>query len=552
MSDKEPPAKRVRNNNDAENHGGNRKGGIWKQRWETSSSSQTTSNEKGGTIVPSSGWYAFSFATRMTDAEEQSSSMEKSLAQLLIGTDDSPSEMTHNLPLMHVGKPLLSNIVGMLLYLPTRSKLSVVLPLSSNNAAATTTSSTTTWKLQFIRALARGTEKGAPPNAGSLAVGQLKKPLACTACSRTFADAKAVLHHAQHAHRYNDPYAAMCSTSIAGDNNSNKNKTGTVISAPPVNGDTTTTSMMWQRPLTVLYNDTFMAIVIKPQGMPVQGDRKTLERSDLLLALVDSADHNMSCSQIPTTTTTTTNATRHKTDSSMAFRKPRPVHRLDAGTGGLLVVAKTRQAEVQLKAFFARRLCKKRYRALVWGKMMMKSENDEDTVNADETTTTTTTNKLGRCQVPISGKPSSSLYQVVRYVQLRQRRSKQDDISKNNNNNRDWMTVVDLWPQTGRRHQLRKHMRSLGHSIVGDKRYGGGFWQRHQATDLDDNVGDQTYHENDKKDPFSHLCLWSMEIELPHPTIPDKVVKCQMEEPEWLNFVIRSIKDEASAVVRDK
>ena len=87
-----------------------------------------------------------------------------------------------------------------------------------------------------------------------------------------------------------------------------------------------------------------------------------------------------------------------------------------------------------------------------------------------------------------------------------------------------FVTTVDLWPVTGRKHQLRRHLASLGHPILGDDRYGG---PRHKVSLLS--------HEN--------LCLWALEITLEHPTAATglSLEQACAQEPlpqNWVNVSI--------------
>lgn len=118
-----------------------------------------------------------------------------------------------------------------------------------------------------------------------------------------------------------------------------------------------------------------------------------------------------------------------------ALGKPRPVHRLDEKTGGLLVCAKTRVAMKELSRAFAERRVKKRYRAILRGRL----ETREGVVDQ-----------------PVGGLEATTEYVVV---DARERDGRA-------------LTLVDFYPKTGRTHQLRRHSKeALGCPILGDARY---------------------------------------------------------------------------------
>lgn len=313
-------------------------------------------------------------------------------------------------------EPLPSPQFGKIILLSSNSCVTI----RSNSTPTTTT--TARWKLQWVR------------GANTMPT----KCISCTTCRKTFASVKAVQTHAQQFH-----------------------------SQP-------TQKKNHPQSLRVIYNDDTLAVIDKPQGMTVQGDKETLWKSDLLLSL--AASSNIS-------------------NAKDVFRKPRPVHRLDCATGGLLVIAKTRTAEAKLRQAFATRVCKKRYRALVWGELIIMEEG-------------------GRvCEEPVKGRSAKTEYKPLKCIPI----TRQGDAVPAN-----VMTVVDLWPETGRKHQLRKHLQGLKHSIVGDLRYGGG---------------------RPQPDPYgSKLCLWAMEISFPHP-VTGETVHCQLEDPDWLQYVIQYAQD---------
>jgi len=246
------------------------------------------------------------------------------------------------------------------------------------------------------------------------------------------------------------------------------------------------TTSVWHSPLRVLYQDNDMVIVDKPQGISVMGDDgMTLQKSDLLMPLASN-------------------------DGKL---KPVPVHRLDAMTGGLLVVAKSKEMESKLRTCFMNRKCSKRYRALVFGKL----EREEGVIVEE-----------------MGGRSAETRFQVVAYTR-----------SADPMADHGWITTVDLYPVTGRKHQLRKHMRHVGHAIWGDKRYAR---YPKQQTHLLPTLPSNTDDKRDKVDilldttieenPHIRLCLWAIEITLPHPRTGINLT-VTMEEPDWLQKMVK-------------
>jgi 23S rRNA pseudouridine1911/1915/1917 synthase len=125
---------------------------------------------------------------------------------------------------------------------------------------------------------------------------------------------------------------------------------------------------------------------------------------------------------------------------------PLLVHRLDAGTSGVVLFAKTRAAHRALSLSFQERRTRKTYRALVWGHPVPAKGAIDRALGRDPMD--------GRkMRVCADGKPS-----VTRYATLRRFSSLAD---------------LALQPETGRTHQIRVHLSAKGHPIVGDDFYGG-------------------------------------------------------------------------------
>ena len=208
----------------------------------------------------------------------------------------------------------------------------------------------------------------------------------------------------------------------------------------------------------VVYEDDHHAVVYKPRGMTC--DSGALRghgtvSSALLVSL-------QPCLQVG------------------ALARPKHAHRLDLPTEGLLLCAKTRVALAALNEAFSGRRIHKRYRALVFG---------------------TPEEAGGVFDTPMYDKPSRTEWRKLDSVPS----ARFGSVSR-----------VDLWPVTGRKHQLRKHLSAARHPIMGDDSYG---------------FASKVLHGRG-------LFLAAVELEYPHP-VTGEMRRVKVDEPERFGTLMR-------------
>jgi 23S rRNA pseudouridine1911/1915/1917 synthase len=183
--------------------------------------------------------------------------------------------------------------------------------------------------------------------------------------------------------------------------------------------------------LELLHEDPHLVVVLKPAGMVVHPGHG--RASGTLVNALLGRDILLSPTGAPD--------------------RPGIVHRLDKGTSGVVVVAKSAEAHAGLAAAFAERRVTKQYRALVWGHPKPASGSIE--------------RSIGRSR-------SQPLKMAVRGTRGRTR------VAETRYETKEILpgfALLDLWPRTGRTHQIRVHLQSIHHPIVGDEQYGGRAWR---------------------------------------------------------------------------
>lgn len=162
--------------------------------------------------------------------------------------------------------------------------------------------------------------------------------------------------------------------------------------------------------LDVLYEDEHLAVIYKPAGILVSGNKRFTIENALAFNL-------------------------RKSPKDDALSRPEPIHRLDYPTSGALLVGKTVSTVIALNLKFEIRTIAKTYTAITIGSMR----------------------EAGIIESPIDGRPSTSEYKKIISIPSEKYGA---------------LNLITLNPHTGRRHQLRKHMSLEGHPIFGDALYG--------------------------------------------------------------------------------
>ncbi len=165
--------------------------------------------------------------------------------------------------------------------------------------------------------------------------------------------------------------------------------------------------------------------------------------------------------------------------------RPGIVHRLDKNTTGVMLVAKCDEAHWRLSLQFERRTIQKTYLAIVEGRVKLDGDIIDKPVAAHPQI-------KDRVAVPDRDIKGVAFKHAVTRYQVRERFK--------------GFSLVEMYPKTGRTHQLRVHMKSIGNPMIGDSLYGGHFFSEH------DIAGDGS-----TEPLIVYQCLHARRIEFRHP-----------------------------------
>ncbi len=179
-------------------------------------------------------------------------------------------------------------------------------------------------------------------------------------------------------------------------------------------------------PLDIVYEDDQLLVINKPAGMVVHPGHGNYSGT-----LVNALAYHFE--NLPLNSS----------------ERPGLVHRIDKDTTGLLVVAKTEHAMAYLSKQFADKTSEREYIALVWGNI----EEEEGTVEGNIGRHDTNRMRMAVHESDEKGKPAVTHYKVLERF--------------------GYLTLVSCQLETGRTHQIRVHMKHIGHTLFNDERYGG-------------------------------------------------------------------------------
>ncbi|MCR5362759.1 MAG: RluA family pseudouridine synthase [Bacteroidales bacterium] len=202
-------------------------------------------------------------------------------------------------------------------------------------------------------------------------------------------------------------------------------------------------------PLDIIYEDEDLLVVNKPAGMVVHPGHGNYTGT-----LVNALAHHLLSEGIEMDLGTSANDTdddgEEAPDTPSFQQRCGLVHRIDKETSGLLVIAKNEEAGTSLSRQFFHKTTRRLYTALVWGHV----EADEGVIEGN-----IGRNKRDRILMDFypagsdEGKPAVTHYRVLQRL--------------------GYVTLVECRLETGRTHQIRVHMKHIGHTLFNDKTYGG-------------------------------------------------------------------------------
>ena len=167
----------------------------------------------------------------------------------------------------------------------------------------------------------------------------------------------------------------------------------------------------------IIFEDNFLLVINKPHGIPVQGGNNVNFNIDLILPILCKNNNSI-----------------------------RLVHRIDKNTSGILLLAKSKEVAQNLTMLFKENKIEKKYLTIVEGKLIKRK---------GKITLPVTKKKIEGIEKmvvdPYSKEKAETSYKVIDY--------------------KKGLSLLEIYPKTGRKHQIRVHLQSINHPILGDNKY---------------------------------------------------------------------------------
>jgi 23S rRNA pseudouridine1911/1915/1917 synthase len=187
-----------------------------------------------------------------------------------------------------------------------------------------------------------------------------------------------------------------------------------------------------------IYEDEEFLVIDKPSGITVNKSETTIHET----TIQDWAEKELGVG----------GGSDSGDKDSDFYKRAGIVHRLDKETSGILLLAKTKEAFENLQKQFKERVVKKTYLALSHGKIVP----PEGEINVPVGRLPWSRMQFG---ILPGGRESKTLYKVLDYYK--------------NTQTKEMLSLVELYPQSGRTHQIRVHLKYIGHPIFSDFLYAG-------------------------------------------------------------------------------
>lgn len=252
-------------------------------------------------------------------------------------------------------------------------------------------------------------------------------------------------------------------------------------------------------PLDIIYEDNALILVNKPPGMVVHPAAGHWQNT-----LVNALLHHCGCLPQPKIP-----LGRSKKAEDDAIFRPGIVHRLDKNTSGIIIAVKTAQAHIHLSQQFEKRTIVKEYLAIVEGEVRF----DADTIDKPLGRHKKHREKIA-VQKKGTGQEALSVYQVKERFK--------------------GFTLVSISPKTGRTHQIRVHLASIGYPIVADDAYG--VRKALYLSDITSNVS-----ENTQALILGRQALHAHKISFIHPVSSERVT-FETELPEDMTKLLEALR----------